>query len=62
MFKKEKLYNDDVHHSFLHFMVSEIRPAQILKGEGHYSKVKQRSHHDFANLNPQTDVATGYYL
>ena len=35
---------------------------QDLKGQGHYGKVKSRSHHDAAHLQPLTNVPTKYPL
>ena len=44
--------------NFLHLTVSEIWPGQDFIGQGHYSKVKSRSHHDVAHLHPLTNVPT----
>ena len=46
--------------NFLHLTVSEIFPGQDLQTEGHYSKVKSRSHHDVTHLHPITNVHTKY--
>ena len=46
----------------LHFMVAEIQPGQDILGQGHYGKVKSRSHHDVARLEPPTNVPTKYQL
>ena len=35
---------------------------QDFKGQGHYDKVKSRSHHDAAHLQPLTNVPTKYQL
>ena len=35
---------------------------QDLKGQGHYDKVKSRSHHDAAHLQPLTNVPTKHQL
>ena len=35
---------------------------QDFKGQGHYGKVKSRSHHDAAHLQPLTNVPTKYQL
>ena len=35
---------------------------QDFKGQGHYDKVKSRSHHDIAHLHPLTNVPTKYQL
>ena len=35
---------------------------QDFKGQGHYNKVKSRSHHDAAHLQPLTNVPTKYQL
>ena len=43
-------------------MVSEIYPGQDFIGQGHYGKVKSRSHHDVAHLHPLTNVPTKYQL
>ena len=48
--------------NFLHFTVSEILSGQSLKGQGHYDKVKSRSHHDVAHLQPSTNVPAKYQL
>ena len=48
--------------NFLHFMVSEILSGQNFKGQGHYGKVKSRSHHDVAHLHPLSNVRTKYQL
>ena len=48
--------------NFLHLMVFEILPGQDFIGQGHYSKVKSRSHHDVAHLHPLTNVPTEYQL
>ena len=43
-------------------MVPEILPGQDFIGQGHYGKVKSRSDHDVAYLNPPTNVPTKYQL
>ena len=48
--------------NFLHLMVTEIWPGQDFIGQGHYGKVKSRSHHDAAHLQPLTNVPTKYQL
>ena len=48
--------------NFLHLTVSEILPRQNFIGQGHYGKVKGRSHHDVAHLHPLTNVPTKYQL
>ena len=48
--------------NFLHLTVSEIYPGQDFIGEGHYGKVKSRSHHDVAHLQPLTNGHTKYQL
>ena len=48
--------------NFLHLTVSEIQSGQDFIGQGHYSKVKLRSHHDVAHLHPLTNVPTKYQL
>ena len=35
---------------------------QDFKGQGHYDKVKSRSHHGVAHLHPLTNVPTKYQL
>ena len=40
--------------NFLYLVVSEIQPGQDFKGQGHYNKVKPKSHHDTALLQPLT--------
>ena len=40
----------------LHLTVWEIQPLQDFIGQGHYSKVKSRSHNDVALLHPLTTV------
>ena len=37
-------------------------PGQDFIGQGHYGKVKSRSHHDVAHLHPLTNVPTKYQL
>ena len=39
--------------NFLHITVFEIEPEKDFIGQGHYGKVKSRSHHDVAHLHPQ---------
>ena len=46
--------------NFLHLRVSEIQPRQDFIGQIHYAKVKSRSHHDVAYLQPPTNVPTKY--
>ena len=48
--------------NFLHLTVSEILPGQDFKGQGHYGKVKSRSDHDVAHLQPLTNVPAKYQL
>ena len=48
--------------NFLHLTVSEIWPGQDFIGQGHYGKVKSRSHHDIAHLHLLTNVPTKYQL
>ena len=48
--------------NFLHFTVSEILSGQEFKGQGHYDKVKSRSHHDIEHLQPPTNDLPGYQL
>ena len=48
--------------NFPHLTVSEIQPGQDLIGQGHYGKVKSRSYHDVAHLQPLTNVPTKYQL
>ena len=48
--------------NFLHLTVSEIYPGQNFVGQGHYSKVKSRSHHDIVHLQTLTNVPTKYQL
>ena len=48
--------------NFLHLTVSKIYPGQDFIGQGHYGKVKSRSHHDVAHLHPLTNVPTKYQL
>ena len=48
--------------NFLYLTVSEIQPRQDFKGQGHYSKVKSRSHYDVAHLQPLTNVPAKYQL
>ena len=43
-------------------MVAKIYPGQDFIGQGHYGKVKSRSHHDIAHLQPQTNVPAKYQL
>ena len=38
------------------------RVQQDFIGQGHYGKVKSRSHHDVAHLHPPTNVPTKYQL
>ena len=48
--------------NFLHLAVSEIQPGQDFKGQGHYGKVKSRSYHDAAHLQPLTNIPAKYQL
>ena len=48
--------------NLLHFTVSEILSGQNFEGQGHYGKVKSRSHHDIAHLQPAINVPTKYQL
>ena len=48
--------------NFLYLTVSEIQSRQEFIGQGHYGKVKSRSHHDMAHLHPLTNVPTKYQL
>ena len=48
--------------NFLHLTVSEIKPGQDFIGQGHYGKVKSRSDHDVAHLQPVTNLPTKYQL
>ena len=41
---------------------SEIWPGQYFIGQGNYGKVKSRSNHDAAHLQPLTNVPTKYQL
>ena len=41
-------------------MISKILPGQDFKGQGHYSKVTSRSHHDVAQLYPPTNIPTKF--
>ena len=41
---------------------TDTKVQQDFKGEGHYDKVKSRSHHDNAHLHPLTNVPTKYQL
>ena len=48
--------------NFLHRTLFEIWPGQDFIGQGHYGKVKSRSHHDVAHLHPLTNDPTMYQL
>ena len=48
--------------NFLHLTVAEIWPRQGFIGQGHYGKVKSRSDHDVAHLQPLINVPTKYQL
>ena len=48
--------------NFLHLTISKIYPGQDVVCQGHYGKVKSRSHHDDAHLHPLTNVPTKYQL
>ena len=48
--------------NFLHLMVSEIKHGQDFIGQGHYGKVKSRSHHDDVHLHPLTKFPGKYQL
>ena len=48
--------------NLLHFSVSDILSGQNFTGQGHYGKVKARSHHYVAHLQPPTNVPTKYQL
>ena len=41
---------------------TDAKVQQDFKGQGHYDKVKSRSHHDAAHLQPLTNVSTKYQL
>ena len=41
---------------------TDPKVQQDFKGQGHYDKVKSRSHHDVAHLHPLTNVPTKYQL
>ena len=41
---------------------TDPKVQQDFKGQGHYNKVKSRSHHDVAHLHPLTNVPTKYQL
>ena len=41
---------------------TDPKVQQDLKGQGHYNKVKSRSHHDAAHLQPLTNVPTKHQL
>ena len=41
---------------------TDPKVPQGFKGQGHYDKVKSRSHHDAAYLQPLTNVPTQYQL
>ena len=41
---------------------TEPKVQQDFKGQGHYDKVKSRSHHDAAHLQPLTNVPTKHQL
>ena len=43
-------------------MVSQLYPGQVFKDQGHYKKIKSRSHHDFEHLQTLTNVPTMYQL
>ena len=47
--------------NFLHLTVFKIYPGQDVKAQGHYGKIKSRSH-DVAHLHPLTSVPTKYQL
>ena len=51
--------------NFLHLTISEIWPGQDFKGQGHYGRVKSKSHHDFVHTPPPPNkcpyqVSTSY--
>ena len=48
--------------NFPHLMFSKIWPGQDFIGQGHYGKVKSRSHHDTAHLHPLTNAPTKHQL
>ena len=48
--------------NILHITVSEISQGQDFIRQGHYDKVKGRSDHDVAHLQPLTNVPTKYQL
>ena len=41
---------------------TDPKVQQDFKGQGHYGKIKSRSHHDAAHLQPLTNVPTKYQL
>ena len=48
--------------NFLHLMVSEIKPRQVILGQGNYGKVKSTSHYDILQLHILANVSTKYQL
>ena len=41
---------------------TDPKMQQDFKGQGHYDKVKSRSHHDAAHLQPLTNVPTKHHV
>ena len=41
---------------------TDPKVKQDFKGQGHYDKVKSRSHHDVAHLHPLTNIPSKYQL
>ena len=42
--------------------IPSVTVQQDFKGQGHYNKVKSKSHHDAAHLHPLPNVPTKYQL
>ena len=61
--KVKRLRNSNMTLTVLNlYQKTDPKVQQDFKGQGHYSKVKSRSHHDAAHLQPLTNVPTKYQL
>ena len=61
---KSKLNREPIkeHQNITRRNIMLIQFCEDFIGQGHYGKVKSRSHHDVAHLQPLTNVPTKYQL
>ena len=61
--KEKFLMNSNMTVTMLHLhQKTDPKVQQDFKGQGHYDKVKSRSHHDAAHIQPLTNVPTSSTL